>query len=159
MCLQREQVTDKESFEHVETWMREIKKFTSDSEVRIIVVGNKVDLAASRQVHLSPGARLLPEDQWPLVHPHYCDSTVRKVTKAAAHSYCEDKQLPYVEASAKSSTGVEEVNHEHTITKFHADKYKDRVQTERVRQVSCHKNAPFCVAFPPFSHAHAYTGI
>jgi hypothetical protein len=52
ICVKHEQVTDKESFEHVETWMREIKKFTSDSEVRIVVVGNKVDLASSRQVHL-----------------------------------------------------------------------------------------------------------
>jgi GTPase SAR1 family protein len=45
-----EQVTDKESFEHVETWIREIKKFTNDSEVRIVVVGNKIDLASCRQV-------------------------------------------------------------------------------------------------------------
>jgi len=49
------------------------------------------------------------------VTSHYYDSTVRKVTKAAAHIYCEDKQLPYVEASAKSSTGVEEVNHGHML--------------------------------------------
>ena len=35
---------------------------------------------------------------------------MRKVSEAAAHTYCEDKQLPYIEASAKSATRVEEVN-------------------------------------------------
>jgi len=40
---------------------------------------------------------------------------VRKVSEAAAHTYCEDKQLPYIEASAKSATRVEEVNTDRQI--------------------------------------------
>ena len=35
-------ITDAESFEHVDSWMQEIKKFTAGTDVRVMVIGNKV---------------------------------------------------------------------------------------------------------------------
>ena len=35
-------ISDSQSFEHVESWIAEINKFTADSDVRVLVVGNKV---------------------------------------------------------------------------------------------------------------------
>lgn len=49
-------VNDKDSFEHVEYWMEQIK-LHSDSEVSIIIVGTKIDMP-DRCIELAEGQRL-----------------------------------------------------------------------------------------------------
>lgn len=50
-------VTDKESFKNIDTWMNEVEKHASDNVSRILV-GNKSDLADSRQVSTDEGKEL-----------------------------------------------------------------------------------------------------
>lgn len=46
--------TDSESFEHVKTWLHEIDRYASEN-VNKLLVGNKSDLKASRQVETEAG--------------------------------------------------------------------------------------------------------
>lgn len=50
-------VTDKESFKNIDTWMNEVEKHASDNVSRILV-GNKSDLTDSRQVATDEGKEL-----------------------------------------------------------------------------------------------------
>ncbi|CAI2380012.1 unnamed protein product [Moneuplotes crassus] len=50
-------VTDKESFKNIDTWMNEIEKHASDNVSRILC-GNKSDLEDSRQVSTDEGKEL-----------------------------------------------------------------------------------------------------
>ena len=52
-CLVVYDLTNKESFEHLETWLSELKKFTG--EVPFILVGNKLDLEKDRAVPREQG--------------------------------------------------------------------------------------------------------
>eukprot|EP00933_Yihiella_yeosuensis_P076712 TRINITY_DN8660_c0_g1_i1.p1 TRINITY_DN8660_c0_g1~~TRINITY_DN8660_c0_g1_i1.p1 ORF type:complete len:236 (-),score=32.15 TRINITY_DN8660_c0_g1_i1:325-951(-) len=53
-------VTDRNSFEHVRSWMQEIQKYT-DEGANVILVGNKVDLHSKRVVTSDEGAELAEE--------------------------------------------------------------------------------------------------
>lgn len=50
-------VTDKESYKNIDTWMNEVEKHASDNVSRILV-GNKSDLTDSRQVTTDEGKEL-----------------------------------------------------------------------------------------------------
>lgn len=50
-------VTDKKSFQHVNTWMSQIKDY-ADLDVDLILIGNKCDLADDRQVTVEEGRQL-----------------------------------------------------------------------------------------------------
>ena len=71
-------VTDKESYKNIDTWMNEVEKHASDNVSRILV-GNKSDLEDSRQVSTDEGKEL-------------------------ADTY----NIRFVETSAKESANVEE---------------------------------------------------
>jgi Ras-related protein Rab-1A len=71
-------VTDKESYKNIDTWMNEVEKHASDNVSRILV-GNKCDLEDSRQVSTDEGKEL-------------------------ADTY----NIRFVETSAKDSKNVEE---------------------------------------------------
>ena len=71
-------VTDKESFKNIDTWMNEVEKHASDNVSRILV-GNKNDLSDSRQVTTDEGKEL--SDQY---------------------------NIRFMETSAKESANVEE---------------------------------------------------
>lgn len=71
-------VTDKESFKNIDTWMNEVEKHASDNVSRILV-GNKSDLTDSRQVSTDEGKEL--SDQY---------------------------NIRFMETSAKESANVEE---------------------------------------------------
>ena len=47
-------VTERESFEHIESWLQEVNRFAGDSATRILV-GNKCDLSAQRVVSVEEG--------------------------------------------------------------------------------------------------------
>jgi Ras-related protein Rab-1A len=50
-------ITDKESFKNIDTWMNEVEKHASDNVSRILV-GNKNDMEESRQVSVDEGKEL-----------------------------------------------------------------------------------------------------
>ena len=72
-------ITDRESFSNIQTWMAEVEKHASDNISRILV-GNKSDLEGQRQVFFEEGQELAD---------HYC--------------------VRFMEASAKDSKNVEQV--------------------------------------------------
>ena len=71
-------ITSKYSFENLDRWFNEIKRFT-DEQLRIILVGNKSDL-----------------------------SDKREVTQKDAIAYASKKHIPYFETSALESINVNE---------------------------------------------------
>lgn len=71
-------VTDRDSFENVRTWMQEISK-NADKHANVMLVGNKCDM----------------EDQ-------------RKVSKEEGEALAREQKIPFVETSAKSDINVTE---------------------------------------------------
>lgn len=71
-------ITDRESFSAIQTWMSEVEKYASDNISRILV-GNKCDLEGQRQVTFEEGQELAD---------HYC--------------------VRFLETSAKDSKNVEQ---------------------------------------------------
>jgi Ras-related protein Rab-1A len=72
-------ITDKESFLNVHNWLEEINKYASDN-VKILLVGNKCDLQNHRQVSIQEGKEL-----------------------------ANRLNIPFIEASAKDSTNVQQL--------------------------------------------------
>ena len=74
-------VTSQVSFDHVQTWLKEINKFAIET-VELLLVGTKTDLAE-----------------------------LRIIPKSDAQAFADLKQIPYVETSSKSDLGVKEAFH------------------------------------------------
>lgn len=54
-------VTRRETFEHLSTWLRDAKEYSSP-ELVVIVVGNKCDLESERQVSTEEGQKFAEEN-------------------------------------------------------------------------------------------------
>ena len=52
---------NKESFNNIKSWYKELKDFTTDEEIPIVIVGNKSDLINQRQITYKDGVRLANE--------------------------------------------------------------------------------------------------
>lgn len=71
-------MTDKESFQNVKDWLKEIERYASDG-VNTLLVGNKSDLIDKRQV-----------------------------TTSAAQNWADSVSIQFLETSAKNSSNVEQ---------------------------------------------------
>ena len=71
-------VTEKETFKNVETWLKEIQQYASEG-VSILLVGNKCDLAHRRVVE-----------------------------ESVAREFAKEHNIDYIETSAKNATNVSE---------------------------------------------------
>ena len=69
-------VTDQDSFERVNFWLNQLKKFAPENIV-IQVVGNKIDL-----------------------------QNERKLSKAEVSQFCKNNNILYIETSAKEDIGI-----------------------------------------------------
>lgn len=69
-------ITDKESFENVQQWLREIERYASDSVISLLI-GNKLDLKEQRQV-----------------------------SNITAREFCQQNDMDFLETSAKDNTNV-----------------------------------------------------
>lgn len=70
-------ITDRESFDNVKQWLSEIDRYACEN-VNKLLVGNKCDLEAKRQVDFEE-----------------------------AKAFADERGIPFLETSAKSSTNVE----------------------------------------------------
>jgi hypothetical protein len=70
-------ITDRESFDNVKQWLNEIDRYACEN-VNKLLVGNKCDLEAKRQVDFDE-----------------------------AKAFADERGIPFLETSAKSSTNVE----------------------------------------------------
>lgn len=71
-------VTNMESFDHVNDWLKEVNRYAAEGTVKLLV-GNKSDRTADKVV-----------------------------TEAQAKEFADDLGIPFIETSAKSSKNVEE---------------------------------------------------
>src|SRR5437870_4310496 len=71
-------LTDRKSFHNVEKWLGNVATFKKDA-VELILVGNKIDLAAQRAVR-----------------------------KSEAQEFADQRNIPYIETSAKTEENVNE---------------------------------------------------
>ncbi|MFW9867590.1 MAG: GTP-binding protein [Candidatus Thorarchaeota archaeon] len=78
-------LAQRESFANVSSWYQELKEFTSNEEIPIVIVGNKSDLIEERQVFHQEGVKL-----------------------ANKLSENEKIKLSYIETSAKTGANVED---------------------------------------------------
>jgi small GTP-binding protein len=51
-------LTNRESFDNIMNWYQELKDFTTDVEIPIVIVGNKSDLREERQIFYQEGVKL-----------------------------------------------------------------------------------------------------
>ena len=56
-------VTDEDSFNHIEKWIRDLRKFASP-DIKIILIGNKIDLAEKRKITKEQGEKLCKENNF-----------------------------------------------------------------------------------------------
>lgn len=71
-------VTNAESFDHVNDWLKEVNRYAAEGTVKLLV-GNKCDRTADRVI-----------------------------TEEQAKEFANDLGIPYIETSAKSAKNVEE---------------------------------------------------
>ena len=91
-------VSERNSFEHIDKWLSEIKKFAKEN-VLMFLVGNKIDLIEKR-----------------------------KVSKDEAEEIANKFNIPYFETSAKTSINIDKLFIDSTITyleKYNFDKDKE----------------------------------
>jgi len=92
-------ISKKESFDNIERWLTELRQH-ADSNIIIMLVGNKADLA-----HL------------------------REVTPERARQFCEDNGLNLVETSAKDNTSVD-FAFQKLITEIYSETVKNTLDTD-----------------------------
>ncbi|CAD8126725.1 unnamed protein product [Paramecium sonneborni] len=51
-------VIDRQSFQNVDGWLRSIQENTNSNDVQLVLVGNKADMSAERQVTMEEGQKL-----------------------------------------------------------------------------------------------------
>lgn len=87
-------LTNRESFEKVPKWIKELHTYGPGSETKILV-GNKLDLA-DRDIYRTiedPSLFEIPRE--------------REVTKEEARELAKEMEIKYMEVSAKNGEGVE----------------------------------------------------
>ncbi|KAG8518097.1 Ras-related protein Rab-7b, partial [Galemys pyrenaicus] len=93
-CVLAFDVTDSESFEALDTWRGDVlaKAIPMEPSYPMVVLGNKIDLA-DRQRGAEGG------------DPGFTDLP-RQVSREVAQGWCEEKDIPYFEVSAKNDINV-----------------------------------------------------
>ena len=95
-CILAFDITQGESFSHLQTWLHEFALQAGKKD--IVVVGNKADLQEKRQVFVSGVKRFCQENV------SFSSTVVRDEGEGGA----ESSRLPYFEVSAKTATNVRE---------------------------------------------------
>mmetsp|Transcript_47446 Transcript_47446/g.111670 ORF Transcript_47446/g.111670 Transcript_47446/m.111670 type:complete len:232 (-) Transcript_47446:73-768(-) len=119
-------VTCQESFDHVETWLGEIARYTTVDSVSKLVIGNKSDL----------------EDK-------------RAVDPKVAEAFCEGRGIPWLEGSAKTNEKVDEA-FQMMVSEILKRRAKDAALIRDVQQTSGFVMAPQpagccgCLPMPSF---------
>ncbi|CAD8126589.1 unnamed protein product [Paramecium sonneborni] len=75
-------VIDRQSFQNVDGWLRSIQENTNSNDVQLVLVGNKADMSAERQVTMEEGQKL-----------------------------SQQYNIPFFETSAKSNMNINESFH------------------------------------------------
>ena len=98
-------LTTRESFEKIKSWYEELKLFTPDEEIPIVIVGNKNDLTEERKVFYQEGAKL-----------------------ANNSSESEKVKVSYIETSALTGNNVEDA---FNLISYHYVMKSKKIEEER----------------------------
>jgi len=115
-CLLVYDVTSRDSFEHIQTWLADVRKH-ADPHVSCILVGNKVDLCEDTTPSAASGTSLTSSSPPNISTIKSTKSTIssskvkrkaREVSYAEAELWAKQEGMLFVEASAKSGLNVEQ---------------------------------------------------
>ncbi|PPQ91368.1 hypothetical protein CVT25_004135 [Psilocybe cyanescens] len=119
-CLLVYDVTSRDSFEHLRTWLADVRKH-ADPHVSCILVGNKVDLCEESTPATTSGIAGPPtsssppnasstiiKHSKPSASPSKLKRKAREVPYEEAELWAKQEGLLFVEASAKSGLNVEQ---------------------------------------------------
>jgi len=98
-------LTNRESFENIVSWYKELKLFTPDEDIPIVIVGNKNDLTEERKVFYQEGAKL-----------------------ANNLSESEKVKISYIETSALTGNNVEDA---FNLISYHYVMKSKKIEEER----------------------------
>ena len=84
-------IDSKESFTHIETWLKEVK-LQSSPDIKIFLIGNKADLEEQREVKLEEAKQFKMENDF-----HYFNETSAKSGLNAQEVFIEAAKLLYKE--------------------------------------------------------------
>jgi len=102
-------LTNRESFENVKMWHEELRLFTSEEDIPIVIVGNKTDLLEDRKVYYQEGAKL-----------------------ANNLSESEKIKLSYIETSALTGSNVEDA---FNLISYHYVMKSKEIEDERRSEI------------------------
>ncbi len=102
-------LTNRESFDNILNWYEELKLFTPDEDIPIVIVGNKTDLTEDRKVFYQEGARL-----------------------ANNLSQSEKIKMSYIETSALTGSNVEDA---FNLISYHYVMRSKEIEDERRSEV------------------------
>ena len=105
-------LTDKESFNHVNNWLKEIKTNTGTNLTKVLI-GNKSDMEAERKIH-----------------------------EEEARVFAESKGMTYIETSAKTNVNVEEAFVTLTNKVYANLPDKDKVGKDDTNKIGKKRSAP-----------------
>ncbi|KDR69277.1 hypothetical protein GALMADRAFT_256108 [Galerina marginata CBS 339.88] len=117
-CLLVYDVTSRDSFEHIQTWLADVRKH-ADPHVSCILVGNKVDLCEDPAPSAVTGSGTPPtsgsstnvstiKNTKSTISPAKAKRKAREVPYEEAELWAKEEGLLFVEASAKSGVNVEQ---------------------------------------------------
>ena len=93
-------VTNAESFGHVNDWLNEVNRYASESTCKLLV-GNKNDME-NKQARAHARARCEPRAR------EFSRRRLPQVTSETAKDYADALGIPFLETSAKSAANIEE---------------------------------------------------
>ncbi len=99
-------LTNKKSFENVKNWMNELREFTNNRDLPIVLIGNKLDLVDKRAIKYEDGLKLA-KDFSSLVDL-YEKSELSKFSDLSKAPGGSGSKIAYLETSAKTGERVEE---------------------------------------------------
>ena len=102
-------LTNRETFENVNSWYQELKQFTAGQDIPIVIVGNKTDLVEDRKVYYQEGAKL-----------------------ANNLSKNEKIKLSYIETSALNGSNVEDA---FNLISYHYVMKSKEIEDERRSEI------------------------
>ena len=86
-------ITDKESFKNIPTWLEEVKKYSPENAI-LVLIGNKTDMEDNRKISFDNGHKYASQCGMMFIETSAKDSTnVDTIFKTIVAKLCNDNTL------------------------------------------------------------------